>query len=727
MRPNERWRTGVLALVASVMTHLALGAVLSWSGHLATTPRPITNLHHRDFQSARAPGAATGVSPAARAWAKDDSTAVIADGAPSAAASTVRGRSSLADPIIGALLGAVSASAARLPKELAAVGTALGVAPRGGAEESHPIVTHLWQSTLFGGAIALLTLAFRQSRAGVRHGLWLSASLKFVVPLALLTTLGGQLPLGPIVQTATAPELATAPTRLDRLSGQAPAAHGASPDTLRWTRPVLISAWACGALGLVVYRLTLWRRIRATLRTSTPIRALTMQGIGGVSVRASAAIVEPSVVGWRRPVLLLPKGIERTLSAPQLDAVVAHELCHIRRADNATAAIHMIVETLFWFHPMVWWIGARMVHERERACDEAVLLSGHQPAVYAEGIISICKCYLGSPLACVTGVTGARLKVRIETIMLNQTAEALTGRARLFLASLGGAAVVAPIVFGMATTPRLMAQMLPFAGSVPSFETASVKPNSSGSPVGRLESQPGGRINAVNVSLLRLIGYAYDLPQFQLTGGPDWIRSERFDVVAKGGDDAPLAQKRAMLQQLLKERFSLVAHTEVREQPIYRLTMARSDRQLGPQLRPTTAPCGPREQSPLDNGVGFDPSSPVPTCNYFGFAPGSVMSAGRGGLAFRGMTMPELAKVVVTMVRRQVTDDTGLRGYFDGDFDVSAELPPPPPPPGLPNPWGNELISVFTVFPEQLGLRLQSARGPVPMLVVDTVEPPRPD
>ncbi len=128
------------------------------------------------------------------------------------------------------------------------------------------------------------------------------------------------------------------------------------------------------------------------------------------------------MVGLLRPILLLPAGIAERLTPPQLEAVLAHELCHVRRRDNLFASIHMIVEAIFWFHPLVWWIGARLVEERERACDEEVLSLGSEPHVYAEAILNVCKLYVESPLVCVSGVTGANLKRRIEAIMTNRIA-----------------------------------------------------------------------------------------------------------------------------------------------------------------------------------------------------------------------------------------------------------------------------------------------------------------
>ncbi|MBZ5620973.1 MAG: M56 family metallopeptidase [Acidobacteriia bacterium] len=135
-----------------------------------------------------------------------------------------------------------------------------------------------------------------------------------------------------------------------------------------------------------------------------------------MEVRTSPAFAEPGVFGVRRPVLPLPAGITGHLMPPQLDAILTHELCHVHRQDNLAAAIHMAVEALFWFHPLVWWLGARLMEEREHACDEEVL-RGCEPQVYAESILKICELYLASPLPCVSGVTGANLKKRIEAII----------------------------------------------------------------------------------------------------------------------------------------------------------------------------------------------------------------------------------------------------------------------------------------------------------------------
>jgi uncharacterized protein (TIGR03435 family) len=258
----------------------------------------------------------------------------------------------------------------------------------------------------------------------------------------------------------------------------------------------------------------------------------------------------------------------------------------------------------------------------------------------------------------------------------------------------------------------------------PAFEVATLRPNTSTNMGWRLQPQPGGRLSGTNVPAAALIRFAYNLPDFQIAGGPGWLATDRFDIEAKAEGDPAIDQKRLMLRTLLTEQFKLTVHTETRELPIYALVMARSDGKPGARLRATEADCA-RETASLDDWAGVGPATGAPRCGFFGFQPGTDLPRGRGGLAFRGLTLAQLAKRLVPTVRRTVIDQTGLAGYFDGDFDFIAELPPPPPPPGLPSAFGSDpFVSIFTVLPEQLGLKLDSRRGPVDVLVIDRVERP---
>ena len=130
--------------------------------------------------------------------------------------------------------------------------------------------------------------------------------------------------------------------------------------------------------------------------------------------------------------------------------MLEHELAHWRRRDNLTAAVHMLVEAVFWFHPLVWWIGARLVEERERACDEAVVRAGHDGRTYAEGILNVCERYVASALKCAAGISGADLKQRVVEIARNRVMSELPMQKKILLGTFALATLLVPIIFGAA-------------------------------------------------------------------------------------------------------------------------------------------------------------------------------------------------------------------------------------------------------------------------------------
>jgi bla regulator protein BlaR1 len=324
------------------------------------------------------------------------------------------------------------------------------------------LTNHLWQSTFFLVAAGLLAIACRKNRAQIRYWLWLSASVKFLVPFSLLVTLGGRLEWLPTSRKIAAQAVSFTVVQITQPFSNTLSFATSTPGTTHWIPIAILGLWACGFGAITVRLLSAWLRIRAAVRSSTPLRMPAT-----VEVRSSPGLLEPGVVGLLRPVLLLPAGITERLTKPQLEAVLTHELCHIRRRDNLTAAIHTIVEALFWFHPLVWWVGARLVEERERACDEHVLRLGTEPQVYAEGILKVCKFYVESPLTCVAGVTGNNLKKRMEWIMRNRVGEPLSAGKKLLLAITGMVALAVMFIAGVLSSPRLRAQ----SPTVPRWQT----------------------------------------------------------------------------------------------------------------------------------------------------------------------------------------------------------------------------------------------------------------
>jgi bla regulator protein blaR1 len=335
------------------------------------------------------------------------------------------------------------------------------------------IANHLWQSTLFAVLAAILTLAFKKNQARIRHNLWLAASLKFLVPFSLLTILGGRL-ASPRFSLSGRSGLFSAVEGFSQpftFVVVAPADHATTAAYLITLLPGLVAAgWLCGFVTVLILWSARWYRVVAMARRSAPmgqgreVDALRqLEQTGGVRrpmalLLSRASALEPGVFGIFRPVLLWPATISEHLQDSHLRAILAHEMSHVRRRDNLAAAMHMAVEAIFWFHPMVWWMGARLVEERELACDEEVLQLGNPPSIYAESILKTCEFCVGSPLPCVSGVTGAELKKRIVRIMTPTLAEKLSPTRRLLLASVGIAAVAGPVLFGLWNTPRVRAQ-----------------------------------------------------------------------------------------------------------------------------------------------------------------------------------------------------------------------------------------------------------------------------
>jgi uncharacterized protein (TIGR03435 family) len=293
-------------------------------------------------------------------------------------------------------------------------------------------------------------------------------------------------------------------------------------------------------------------------------------------------------------------------------------------------------------------------------------------------------------------------------------------------------------VASLAVTPHAQEQTptppAPSPAAEPKFEVTSVKksgPNRQGGPF-RFGMQPGGRFTVSGMPVSFLITMAYGIQRFQLIGGPGWINSDRFDVNAVA-EDVPVQptppgtpnRMQLLLRSLLEERFALVVHNETRELPLSYLVMAREDRKLGERLRPSTVDC--RALFAARAREGAPPPAPLKP----GEMPPCGMMSGMGRIAGGSMPMSNLASLLASMLNRPVYDRTNLTGNFDIQLEYTPDqMPQIPPgatlPPGLtlPSPDGP---SLNTALQEQLGLKLEATRGPVDVLVIDSVEQPTPD
>jgi uncharacterized protein (TIGR03435 family) len=294
-------------------------------------------------------------------------------------------------------------------------------------------------------------------------------------------------------------------------------------------------------------------------------------------------------------------------------------------------------------------------------------------------------------------------------------------------------AIVAAALFIVAVAPLRAVREVqtPSGAQQPpqTFEIASVKPNKSSDEDRYIRIDPrGDGLTVVNMQLRELITFAYQIQRFQLEGGPDWIASDRFDIVAKSEREVPATGAffggqeplRIMLRTLLADRFKLVMHKATKELPIFELVLARQDGRPGPQLRPAAVDCA--AQAGAAKGGATTPASsepPGPGPCFMNQNPVSV----RGG----GVTLAMLANILAGPTQRLVIDRTGLTGDWDLEVSYTPDRSQVPPGVELPSWVDPNGPSLFTAIEEQLGLKLRSARGPVEVLVIDSVQQPTPN
>ena len=256
--------------------------------------------------------------------------------------------------------------------------------------------------------------------------------------------------------------------------------------------------------------------------------------------------------------------------------------------------------------------------------------------------------------------------------------------------------------FAQTSAPPLPVTSAPVAATPPVFEAATVKLNKSGSSSSQ-SNWDQGRYTATNIALKNLMNYsAYGIPEPRILGGPKWLDSERFDIEAKV--DGPAAeqmrtlsreqrklQMQAMFQQLLADRFKLSVHWETRELPVYALVVAKS----GPKLTAATKP---------DSGT----------------------SSSNGQFMARGMTLAEISQSLTQELARElgrvIIDKTGIAGRYDITLKWTPDADGASPDKGTEDTSSGP--SIFTALQEQLGLKLESTKGPVQVLVIDHIEMP---
>lgn len=553
---------------------------------------------------------------------------------------------------------------------------------------THAVLDHLWESTLFAVAVGLVTLFLRNNQARVRYWVWFAASLKFLVPFCLLTWAGSHIHWRHA--SAALPSLMSFNDTVQHL-GQALAApavafRAATPDAPPLV-PICLSIWAIGCVAVLARWIASWLQLRVIVRQAVPADIS-----APIPVRLAPAPFEPAVIGIIRPLLILPAGIQERLTAAELETVIAHEMCHVRRRDNLTAAVQMALEGIFWFHPFIWWIGARLLEERERACDEAVVGLGKDSQTYAESILKVCRFYLESKLACAAGISGSNLKRRVKAIMRNRVMDRLSMFKKLALTAAAAAAIAVPVAVGLASSPGAGAQ--PAAGAElaqPPFHSVRIAwsaPAVKGAPgVNQWLGFPDGQFATSRVPVRDVIAFAYGVHKLQVVGGADWLDKPLYDITAEPippnaatatGTGWPNVSSIApLVRGLLASRFGLVTHIETQDLPAYVLRVDAG----GSMLNPAAGPDG--KEAPAR--VLIQPNL----------------------LMVESSDLRPLTNFLTTRLGHPVVDETGLKGRYDlamnGPLD-EASLP--------------------KAVQQQLGLTLELTTAPIELVVVDSIQQP---
>ncbi len=533
------------------------------------------------------------------------------------------------------------------------------------------LIHFLWQGALIAAACG----AARRTRTPQLRYLLACVALTVMVAAPIVTYIAitpASAPANPYVGTIPASS-AVADSASTSFATLSPATSAFHDDVMPW----LVLAWFAGATvfwlrltgaWIVATRMRSmlvrpapreWQRrlneIAARIRVSRPVKLI-----------VSAAVQVPTVVGWLRPVVLMPIGALTGLPPEHIEALLAHELAHIRRHDYLVNILQSIAEALLFYHPAVWWISSQLRNERELCCDDEAVAISRDAVTYVRALAGLeagRPAHFNPALA----ASGGSLRERIARLLGQPTRGASQGSV------ITGALIITAAcgLFAQTTSVR------------PSFEAVSIKPNNlSGNEVHGHNSP--GRLN-IRMSTRHLIQEAFAVKDFQILGGPAWLGNNNYDFIASTATPIELNDQtiQPYLQSLLADRFQLKYHRETKESPVYFLVAAKT----GPKLTKHTGAGGFN----MDENSGKDKVT---------------MSA-------TNLTMAGLASWLAREMDRPVIDHTGI----DGEFDVKLE-------------WSPEQISdssgpsIFTALQEQLGLRLESGKGPVEMIVIDSIEKP---
>jgi uncharacterized protein (TIGR03435 family) len=565
------------------------------------------------------------------------------------------------------------------------------------------VLNSLWQAAAIAAVMWVVLRSMPRVNAATRYVIWW-AVLLVVLLLPLATVM--------IPRHNTVPAAVVASATGAAVNPLMPEAAMTAIVTLRpepsskW--PVLIMVIWCAVFLYSLVRIACsWRYLRA-IKSRAKSFPRTLPAIGrDARLLLSAEVSSPMAVGFLKPAVILPESLPSDLESAELDYVLLHESAHLARFDDWTNLAARLLAGALAFHPVALWILRQIEREREIACDEWVVARTGQARDYAASLARMCELRSSEEQALATGIFGRHSKTVRRIELLLKPGREFSSHASISRIAWSCVALLA-LWAGTSRAPHLVA----FAQQPtrPSFEAASIKP---GDPdEGRRGIGTRGiQFEAFNYPLKDMIGFAYDVQAHQIFGGPKWIDSDLFTIVARPSAGIPLPDDpdpdrrvgfnvaiKLMLQSLMEERFKLAVHRETRMGPIYELVVAMGGSKL-------------KETAGSDGRWG-------------------LFGSGQGAWTANNVSIVSLVHLLSERLGRPVSDKTGLIGKYDFKLtyvpEPTQQVFGAPPPETLP-PVDSNAPSIFTALQEQLGLKLESARGSVEVLVIDNAERPKPN
>ena len=462
------------------------------------------------------------------------------------------------------------------------------------------------------------------------------------------------------------------------------------------------------------------------------------------SVVDSLRVATPTVVGWLQPIVMLPVAALAGLSPRQVEAILAHELAHIRRHDYAINLLQTLAETVLFYHPAVWWVSARIRVEREHCCDDVAVAVCGDATEYAAALTELASWSIAHPPLAMAATDGPLITRVRRLLRLSEPVDRSSGRTTVVVAGVLTAAIGLGI-FGV------IVQAQPIGGADSRFGPPEMNrllgfdlfPGPVRLPGGDPVNVRAWGVTVGNETTMTYVGFtarsmireSYGLEDAPIVGAPLWMDDETFDIAVPADltivDGRPdYEQVRAAIKVFLEESLGLKTHRETRIFPAYALVLANDDGRLGPALKPSTSNCiaggppgvsaamvtGPvlREWSVIRRFCGFDDS-------FFGMK-GTRVTLAALAREFHRRGSPMAPD-------REIVDRTGLTGEYD--FELRFGLLPlaaighaHPVLGTVLSPFG--IRSVFTALPEQLGLKLVDATVSREVLVIDRIDRPVP-